>query len=261
MNEATGSDLAANEVYLWSLPGQRCELDALCRDGFQLLSAEERARSQTFTNRNRARRYLLGRILLRRGLAAHLGTDPAALVIGLGRHGKPILDHPKCADLDFSLSHSARETVLAVARARGIGVDLESWSRAATVLKIGRRFFAAEERHRLDQLGDEAEREALSLWTLKESVIKAVGGTIWSGLSQVSLNCANTVPGWHVSPPAGAAEDWTLALGRFRRDHCLAVALWQSTKGQAPLSWKSHSLGRTKNEAGDLQIVSVSAWT
>ena len=254
MTETSGLNLAANEVHLWSLPEKQRELDALCRDGFELLSVEERATSQTFANENRLRRYLLGRILLRRGLAAHLGTDPATLVVGLGHHGKPFLDHPMCADLDFSLSHSARETVLAVARAKGIGVDLEPWSRAASVLKIGRRYFAAEERHRLDLLGDAAAKEALSLWTLKESVIKAVGGTIWSGLSQVSLNCADPVPGWHVSPPVGNALDWTLALGRFRRDHCFAVALWQNRSDKAPLSWKRHSLGRIKVEVKDPEI-------
>jgi phosphopantetheine--protein transferase-like protein len=147
--------------------------------------------------------------------------------------------------------------VLALAQAEGVGVDIEPCSRAAQVLEIARRFFSAEERGHLKQLGAAAMEEALCLWTLKESVVKAMGSTIWQGLAQVSLRIAGEELGWRAPPPQGAADDWLLALGCFRRDHRFAVALWRGAGSRGALSWKPHVLGQGEPAAGQLAITAA----
>src|SRR3546814_1156720 len=65
----------------------------MCGSGAHLLSTDERQRLGSITNAAAARRFLLGRILIRRGLARYLDADPRNLVIALGPHGQPVLAH------------------------------------------------------------------------------------------------------------------------------------------------------------------------
>jgi 4'-phosphopantetheinyl transferase len=255
--EVPNARLAAHDVHLWFLPREQGELDKLCRDGQALLSREERIRQGAMANTARARRYLLGRVLLRRALATHLSCHPAELVIGLASSGKLSLEGAEADGLDFCLSHSRGETVLVLAQAEGVGIDIEPCSRAAQVLEIARRFFAGEERDHLEQLGAAAKEEALCLWTLKESVVKAMGSTIWQGLAQVSLSIAGEELSWRAPPPQGAADDWLLALGHFRRDHRIAVALWRRAGFRGVLSWKTHVLGQGEAVAGQFVITAA----
>src|SRR3546814_18398006 len=78
----------------------------MCGSGAHLLSTDERQRLGSITNAAAARRFLLGRILIRRGLARYLDADPRNLVIALGPHGKPVLAHPVDGSLAFNLSHT-----------------------------------------------------------------------------------------------------------------------------------------------------------
>jgi phosphopantetheinyl transferase len=61
--------------------------------------------------------------MLRRVLATHLEADPEEVEVGYGEHGKPRLEGP--GGLEFNLSHSAELVLVAVARGREVGVDVE----------------------------------------------------------------------------------------------------------------------------------------
>jgi phosphopantetheinyl transferase len=235
--------LADHEVHLWALPQAAAAREALCVEGYALLSRAEQDCHRALARPARARRYLLGRILLRRALACHLACAPGALVISQTGNGKLVAEQARHAGLDFSLSHARAETVLAVARARAVGVDLEPLTRGTTVRRIAARFFHEAERRQIDASGEQADELALSLWTLKEAAVKAAGSTIWKGLGDCAFDVSNALPVWLAAPPLGAAGDWRLALGRFSGDHRLAIALWRPAAPAGSVIWQTHVLG------------------
>jgi len=108
----------ANEVDLW-----RVDLDAPDVD-LSPLSADERARAARFLRDDPRRRWQAGRAALRTVLGGYLGIAPAAVELELGHRGKPALADPE-ASLRFNLSHSGELALIALARGREVGVDVE----------------------------------------------------------------------------------------------------------------------------------------
>lgn len=209
-------------------------------DGLDLLSEEEQKRFGSFKSAAAARRFLLGRILLRRVLAKYLHTRPDRLEIGFGAGGKPLLVWPRMAGLDFNLSHDGLEAALAVARGSALGIDLVELDRADAALRISRQFFSAAESSEIEALGEERALGALRLYALKESIVKVDGNTFWQGLSDISLSIVGTRIGWISPPPGGVEADWTLALGYHRERYLLALAQ-RFAHGEPPSRLEIHS--------------------
>ncbi|NKB58319.1 MAG: 4'-phosphopantetheinyl transferase superfamily protein [Alphaproteobacteria bacterium] len=205
-------------------------------DGIALLSPSERQRYGDMKHPTPADRFLLGRVLLRRVLAQYLDTDPAALLFRFNDNGKPELANPTSSGVSFSLSHSGKDIVLAVARAAAIGVDLEALDRAAAAYRISQRFFSLPERQHIETLGEERTTRALFLWALKESIVKARGDTVWDGLEGISLVIDGNRIDW--LPPTDMGEAaWKLAAGVFCENFVLALAV------NLPNSQASRELG------------------
>jgi 4'-phosphopantetheinyl transferase len=75
---------------------------------------------------------------LRRVLAHYLDEEPAAIELCRGEHGKPALADPT-ARLRFNLSHSGGLVLIAVAREREVGIDVERIDPRREVLRLSRR--------------------------------------------------------------------------------------------------------------------------
>ena len=141
-----------------------------------LVPEDIRVRVRRFLRPEPAARTLFGAILMRAILSRKLEIPASQLKITAGSQGKPHLaDRP---GLEFNLSHSGHWVVLAVG-STPVGVDVESIHKVDS--DLAGRFFAPEETAALEAL-PESKRLALffSLWTLKESFLKALG----TGLSQ-----------------------------------------------------------------------------
>jgi 4'-phosphopantetheinyl transferase len=238
------------ECHLWVLPREKDQIEQLCEEGQGLFCEAERRRHQAMRNPQAARRFLLGRCLLRRGLAQHLGARPGELKFGRLTKGKPMLRDPEVEDLCFNLSHSGEETVLAIAQCRALGIDLEAKSRGATVMRIAERFFPLAERQQFSLRPEGRESAALKLWVLKESVIKAVGGSVWDALTSVCPDTSGRYLDWLLPPPAGSKESWALMVGSFRKRHVLALALradggWDGKT----ILFRNHVLGQGEAES------------
>lgn len=144
------------------------------------LTAYRQQRLATLQN-ERARRQSLGaELMLYRALqdwAPELPWPPELLV---DSQGKPRL---KEGDLFFSLSHSGSWAACAVAR-QELGLDIQE-KRLGTEALMN-RCFTAEEREFVRRSPDPA-AAFTELWCKKESRIKAVGGSIFDGLSSFSV--------------------------------------------------------------------------
>lgn len=152
------------------------------------------------------RRRIQQQFLLRLLLGAYLGMPGKDVLLARSPSGKPGLapGMPR-QGLQFNLSHSGGWIVLAMTREHPLGVDIEVDRRLARPRALARRYFSAAEAGRLDGLEEPAlSRAFLELWTAKESVIKAAGGSVARNLGRVRV-----APGF---PPALAElpEEWNM---------------------------------------------------
>jgi 4'-phosphopantetheinyl transferase len=164
--------LPAGEVHVWR---GKLDLDAreleLLADG---LNRDELARAQRFRFERDRLRFVAGRGLLRQILASYLNVAPNAVRFGYTENGKPYLQsHPA---LHFNLSHAAEVLVVAVARDRQLGVDVEVLPLDVADDGVEKLVFCSAEKAALERV-DATERPRLftRLWTRKEAYIKADG--------------------------------------------------------------------------------------
>ena len=140
----------------------------------QLLSEEERKRWQAFRFDERRREYLTTRALVRSALSRYHSLPPEAWRFQTNAYGKPAVN-PDCG-LCFNLSNSPELVVCAIAEGIQLGVDAEPFDRSAKITELGAEVFSPLEIAQLEALREEERLDrALSLWTLKESYIKARG--------------------------------------------------------------------------------------
>lgn len=169
-------DLESADPSLWSLESE--------------LSSHERSRA-TRTRSERLRRLYVGsHAFLRLTLAAYAQCDPASIAYGYNRLGKPKLVEPDRL-LEFSLSHSGSLAVVAVARQRRVGVDIERLDRSYPWNQVLSRVVSREEEIQISRLGETQRRDALfRLWTRKEAVAKATGLGLTLGMHSLSVGSA-----------------------------------------------------------------------
>lgn len=201
-------DLADPDVHVWSV-----DLDAPLEHagcGVSSLSTAERQQANRFCFERDRRRYTAAHVSLRDILASYLDDDPAALELMPGHNGKPQLRGRNVARLRFNLTHSHGLSLVAVARRREVGIDVEKVRPIADALEIAERFFALRECASLQQAEDTS-RAFLRGWTRKEAYVKAIGDGLHRGLDQfaVSLDSADARLLW-VGWDSAEVERWSL---------------------------------------------------
>jgi 4'-phosphopantetheinyl transferase len=184
--------LIPGEVHLW-----RWRLDQPL-PAVTGLAADEQLRADRFRFDCDRQSFVAARSGMRRILGRYLNQDAAAIEFAYGSHGKPCLVD---GTIEFNLSHSGDWALLAVARDRAVGVDIERIKPMAELEKLTARFLMAAEHERIVSL-PEADRllAFFRTWTCKEAYLKATG----EGLGQLkSLEVAAQpeVPVQLLSPP------------------------------------------------------------
>jgi len=138
-----------------------------------VLGDEERGRASAFRFERHRHRYIRGRAMVRRCLAARLDRDPASLVFETGTRGKP---HLVDESLHFNLSHSEDRAALAIATVPSIGIDIECFARRVDIDRLSRRCFRPSECLRLEGFDERDRKRAFFwTWTAKEARMKATG--------------------------------------------------------------------------------------
>jgi len=201
-----------------------------------LLDDEERAKAARFHFEADRRRCIVARGALRTLLARRLGRDARALRFVYGPQGKPALEG---GELEFNVSHSGDCVAVAIADGSPIGLDVECPKPMSDRVALAERFFAAEEADVVKRAAaDGAAAAFYSIWTAKESVIKAAGGglsieldsfvvtPLRDGLTPVKNRGRNPqLDGWSVLPlpsiggcyaaVAARGSGWTAVVGEL----------------------------------------------
>ena len=148
--------------------------------------------------------------------------------------GKPYLAHDG-VDLRFNLSHSEDTALLAVARAREVGIDVEENRPGRDWLGIARRFFSPAEAAVLAELPS-SEREAAfyRCWTRKEAYLKACGAGMSMRLDSFEVSLAPGEPPALLRSARGADEARRWPLFEVPAGAGFSAALAVESRGPGP---------------------------
>lgn len=157
-----------------------------------------------------------GELLARYAVGQFLNKPDQQIELVFGEKGKPSISNLE--DVHFNISHSGQYVVCAVA-SREIGIDVERIRKVN--LRIAERFFSPSEINDL-MACNEANRMQyfITLWTIKESYLKAIG----RGLTQ-HLNSFTIVKNNHSYLLSGnpEAEQFGIETQQLNNDYLMAV--------------------------------------
>lgn len=138
------------------------------------LTGEETARAERFVFPADAVRWTCYRAGLRKILGKTLSLDPADVPLIEGPGGKPALAPPH-DHLEFNLSHADDLAAVIVSSHGPVGIDIEPWSRASSLIECADFFCHPDELNELPTDDEARAVRLLEIWTSKEALLKAVG--------------------------------------------------------------------------------------
>jgi 4'-phosphopantetheinyl transferase len=170
------------EISLWRIG---MALDTPFDDSaFPSLSDAERTRARSFHRSEDALRFATVRAALREVLGDLTGSAPAEVPLFESENRRPALRH---ATVDFNVSHSGAHGLIAVAKGRRVGVDIEQCAPAFDWRTIADIVLTPLERAHVELLQRAAQNAAFySIWVTKEAVLKAHGAGLLEGMQHVT---------------------------------------------------------------------------
>ena len=181
--------IAEDEVHVWKV-----DLSAPVSD-VRMLSRDEHERAARFHFERDRHHFKAARSALRTVLGRYLNLPPGSLEFGQTEYGKPFLTNPEAAGVLFNLSHSGEVALIAVAREREVGVDVEFMRADFATNEVAEHFFSVAEIYTLSGLGPQLRTQAFfNCWTRKEAYVKARGEGLSMPLDVFDVSLAPDVP-------------------------------------------------------------------
>ena len=207
------------------------------------LSAEERERAGRFHFAHDRRRFVIRRAVLRHLLAAHLGVSRDAVRLFPGPYAKPaILGQDGPAGLRFSCSHSADLGLVAIARGRELGVDLEQHRPLADAGDLINTIFSPCEIAELKGVPPALKaRSFFDCWTRKEAFVKAIGLGLSFPLHRLAVSLAPDQPAalLRVEDDPGAVDRWKMLSLDIPPDYSAALVFEGKDANLKCFEWNS----------------------
>lgn len=169
--------LESKKIHVWTVNYR--DLDRGEKILSALISPDERQRALLFKEPGDARDYTLRHGYLRLVLSHYLCCDPALIPLIICDGGKPDLDiRPGFPSLSFSLSHTREVVALAMSRYHDIGIDIVKPDAGYPFSETADYLFTPEEKAVIaGTLPDLQNQLFFRIWSLKEALLKARGGT------------------------------------------------------------------------------------
>jgi 4'-phosphopantetheinyl transferase len=209
---STHLPLPWDEIHVWQrkLRDNPHDIQTLA----EALAPEELARAERFRFPSNRNEFIVSRGTLRWLLGRYMSCPPKELCFTYSQYGRPELSDSRPGEgVDFNISHSGDVVVLAFARARRIGIDIEKIRTDFSTAEIAERFFSPAEREVLRELPVEQRHTAFfTCWTRKEAFIKALGEGLSHPLDQfdVSLTPGQSAALLATRPDSRDASRWSL---------------------------------------------------
>ncbi len=156
---------------------------------FRCLSADERARQERYLLPEIRRRFGICRSLLRHALGRLLGITASEVKIAYNALGKPSLAESHRSPLQFNVSHSEDWGLFAFSRSTPVGIDIEIPRPRTKFLDLAKQVLSPKEMVAIEHLSlAEQELQVKLAWVAKESLLKAMGVGIGTGMQSVQLS-------------------------------------------------------------------------
>lgn len=157
---------------------------------WQALTPDEQHRAYRFRHPEHQQQYIQCHAMLRRILAKHADVAEPEIELQLSEFGKPALSGSAAqTGITFNISHSGAYAVIAVARNRAVGVDIEQAKQQRDLMDIARHCFAKDEYMAIRELDTPLRTAAFySCWSRKESFIKATGKGLTMPLDKFAVS-------------------------------------------------------------------------
>jgi 4'-phosphopantetheinyl transferase len=199
-------------------------LDLYRNEQVLLLDAFERERAANFAHEEHRRSFIAAHTIKRLALSAIHPIPPQSWQFRTSEYGKPIAKSD--AQLFFNISHCKNAVCCAVSRLVDVGVDVEL-IRQPVPYEILPKLLSTPERRWFNSLQDpEKARGLISLWTLKEALVKATGRGISQDLTGISFSFEPIT----VTLQGTSSEDpshWCFYQSSIGNDKVLSTA-WKS---------------------------------
>jgi 4'-phosphopantetheinyl transferase len=195
--------LGDDEVHVWHV-----RLDAVSPGQWALLSPDEQARAGQYRFEVDRNRFASCRATLRRLLGEYLNEPPERLTFKYGPQGKPAPAdfHDR---IRFNVSHSGDAGLLAFAREREVGVDIECLRTQIDFEDIAERFMSPGEAAYVRGAADRA-RALYACWTRKEAWMKAIGCGLEEPLARFDTSAIVEKPVGAVAGDDFPGLSWTV---------------------------------------------------
>lgn len=165
------------------------------RNAYRYLDVYEMARAGRFRYDVDRHRFAVTRSVLRELLGAYTGIAPESVIFTQNQYGRPELASLLSGEgetIFFNVSHTDNDALIAISRARCIGVDVEVKQRVLNLQELAPLVCTAPERAVIEVLAPAAQRDAfLRCWTAKEAILKAIGLGIAEGLLCLRVDVGN----------------------------------------------------------------------
>ncbi len=224
--------ISPGEIHIWST--QLVLNNAQEQFGIALLSQDEQTRAARFLLPAIRQRFIIARSQLRQILSLYLGMQANEITFNYNEHSKPAINYPYQSNLQFNLSHSDEQLLIAITSEFAIGVDIEKIQPAFNAGVVN-RFFSLQEQQALAETTDSATL-FYQIWSRKEAVIKALGQGLFAPPANFSVTDEYQVITFNNT-------DWSVASLPIHPEYAAALAsnqtltnisYWQLT-AQGPL--------------------------
>lgn len=219
--------LRQNDIDVWLLRTEVLSAAAReCCRGY--VSSDEWERSRRFVTQYLQDQFLQSRALIRAALSCYASIPPQEWQFITNSYGRPfVAPHLRPPEgINFSLSHTQDFMALSVSRAEQVGIDLENTEREIDFLKIARTYFSPHECEQLGSLLPGCLGAGFwSLWTLKESFIKAKSMGMAIPLNVFSFDIGSSPPRFTCdeSQLGHCQNGWNFRLLSPTEKHVLAI--------------------------------------
>lgn len=191
VNATNRSAFVDDSVHVWI-----ADLDrepSFVGDLFALLSQEERTRAGKFRFPVDQNRFIIRRGFLRKILADYLQLEPQTVQFGTGEFGKLyVLSDSHDHGFEFNVTHSNGIALIALARARCVGVDLEHVRPIPDFESIINYSLSNSERCHIQTLPKSLQLDCFyRYWTCKEAYLKGLGVGLSRPLDSVSVSISS----------------------------------------------------------------------
>ena len=205
--------MARGDVHVWRVSLLCAPDEIACL--LPILTPEEVVRAERYRFERDRSAFVVRRGVLRLLVGRYLGQGPFRQPFSVTAYGQPLMPAGILGeDLRFSVSHSGGVALLAFARGREIGVDVEAVRSDVDYCGIAQRFFSKREQETLRSLPAEQQREAFfACWSRKEAYIKARGKGLSIPLDQfdVSLRPGEPAQLLATRDNSDSTEIWSMA--------------------------------------------------